>query len=256
MILRFLFPAACFLTALSAFAQSAEKPARHARFLAVGESPPFRQEIRDGIRYELEPPPGSVPPRELVPGFGDEVAEAVTLRLGVISAPVKVPAGEGNLTLRRGGEAPDTTPWLGVKRPESGDFLVYLFRAPGKPAWDDAVGLVVPDGAGTPAGTVRITNLFPQAVRVAWGNEGLMLTPGKSILRTLEPGAEHPFQILVPDASGAMKRYFSGTVTQNTGERGFVTIYRADGPSPRRPLKVLMLREPVAPDAPKKEEKP
>ena len=46
-----------FLTLLPAVAEPESKPARHARFFAVGESPPFRQEIRDGVRYELDPPP-------------------------------------------------------------------------------------------------------------------------------------------------------------------------------------------------------
>ena len=35
------------------------RPPRHLRVLAVGESPPYRQEVRDGVRYEMPPPPGS-----------------------------------------------------------------------------------------------------------------------------------------------------------------------------------------------------
>jgi len=164
-----------------------------------------------------------------------------------------VPEGEGNLELRRTGDDLKAAPWLSFKRPETGDFLVYLFRSPSKKTWSDAVGLVIPDGpVGSPAGTVRVVNLYPLAIRVVWAAEGIMLPAGKNILRTIQPGTEVPFQILVPDETGAMKRYYSGAVTQNPNERGLVTIYRADGENPRRPVKVSMLREPVAPPPPPK----
>jgi hypothetical protein len=234
-------------------AEEKPKPARHARVLAIGDLPTFRQEIRDGIAYELDPPPGSVPPNQVIPGFGEETADAVSLRLGFITPSIKVPGGEGPLLLRRKDAAPEATPWLTVQRPAEGDFLIYLFRTAAKNTWDEPAAIVVPDGAATPAGSVRITNLFPQAVRVAIGKEGILLERGKSFVRALKPGVDVPFQILIPDAAGAMKAYYSGSVTQNPGERGLVTIYRADGEKPRRPLKVSMLREPVV--APPKEEK-
>lgn len=254
MTFRFLILLTAFFSRLPAMGEGDSKPARHARFLALGDLPPFRQEIRDGVSYELDPPPGSIPPRQVIPGFGEESAKALPLRIGFITPPVKVPEGEGTLTLRRAEDKPDAAPWLEVKRPEDGDFLVLLFRATGKATWDEASFIVVPDGAASPAGSVRITNLFPQSVRVVWGAEGIMLPAGKSVLRTVASGAELPFQIVIPDASGSMKAYFSGTVTQNQGERGFVTIYRADGEKPRRPLKVSMLREPVV-EPPKEEKK-
>jgi hypothetical protein len=51
--------AVLFLGITIASAEEKPKPAeRHVRFLAVGEIPPFRQEIRDDVRYELEPREG------------------------------------------------------------------------------------------------------------------------------------------------------------------------------------------------------
>lgn len=245
--------AVCCLTIIGLHAQPENQPDRHARFFAVGDSPPFRQEIRDGIRYEIDPPADSVPPREVVPGFGGELADAVPLRLGRITAPVKVPAGEGELNLRKSGEAADAAPWLRIKRPESGDFLVYLFRNSAQKTWKEAASLVIPDGAAAfPAGTVRIVNLLPLAIQIAWGAEKMTLPAGKTVLKSVKPGTEIPFQILVAEQDGTMKRYYSGAVTQNPGERGLVTVYRADGVAPRRPVKVTMLREPVAPPAPPK----
>ena len=58
------------LTALSLYALSCitglgqeKNGPRELRLLPVGDMPPFRQEIRDGVRYELEPDPGSEPPQ-------------------------------------------------------------------------------------------------------------------------------------------------------------------------------------------------
>lgn len=242
---------------ISGFGHAEEKPetVRHARVLPIGDLPTFRQEIRDGIAYELDPLPVSVPPAQVIPGFGEETAAALSLRLGFITPFVKVPGGEGPLQLRRKESAPESAPWLTVQRPKEGDFLIYLFRTPDRNTWEEPAALVVADGAAVPSGSVRVTNLFPQTVRVAMGNEGILLERGKSFLRTLKPGVEVPFQILIPDERGVMKAYYSGSVTQNAGERGLVTIYRADGEKPRRPLKVLMLREPVV-NPPKEEKKP
>jgi hypothetical protein len=220
-----------------------QKPTeRHARFLALGDIPPFRQEIRDGVRYELEPPPGSIPPREVIPGFGEEKSRPIALRLGRISEPVKVPMGEGTLVLQSVGADSEAAPWLRINRPEAGDFIVLLFRAPHKGTWLDAANLVLPEGA---ADTVRIINLFPQAAQIVFAGETQALAPGKALVKTIQPGVDQAFQILVPDANGRPKRYYSGNVTQNAGERGLVLIYKADGEMPRRPVKVIMLREPV-----------
>ena len=245
-----------FLTLVSAFAEPKAKPSRQVRFLAVGDSPPFQQEIRGDVRYEIDPPAESIPPRDVVVGFGKELTDAVPLRLGRISPSVKVPAGEGLLALRRKEDAADTAPWLSFQRPESGDFLVFLFRNPAGKNWNEALSLTVPDGAeGAPSGSLRIVNLCPFGVRILWGSELIQLQGGKTLLKTAQPGAETPFQILIADAGGKPKRYYSGAVTQNSGERGLVTIYPADGESPRRPVKVSMLREPVPVAPPVKEKK-
>lgn len=222
-------------------AETKEKPSRHVRFLAMGEAPPFRQEIRDGVRYELDPLPGSLPPTELILESG----EAVKPRLGMITQRVKTPGGSTPLVARRAGDSGTSDVWARIEMPDAGDYLVYLFRNPAGKTWNDVMSKVVPDGDGTPAGNVRITNLFPQTVTIVWGKEVVSLERGVSILRKAIPNAETPFQILAADSSGKLKSYHSSGVSQNVGERVWITIYRADGITPRRPLKVSILKEPV-----------
>ena len=233
-------------TGLLLAAEKPEAPERYVRFLAVGEMPPFRQEIREGVRYELEPPEGSIPPREVMLGFGEDKAEPTTLRLGQISAPLKVPAGAGPLTLRRPIDQKDSVPWLQLTRPEDDDFLVLLWRASAKGTWNEAKSFILPDGPLTaPAGSVRIVNLAPVEVKIVLGNENLILGAGKSFQRLMHANAELPFQILMTDVSGTLRTLHSGDILQNQGERSLVLIYRADGESPRRPVKVTVLREPI-----------
>jgi len=234
-----------------------EKPAsppRQLRFLPVGDLPPFRQEVRDGVRYELEPPAGSIPPREVVLGFGngEEAAaeRSAPLLLGRITEPLRAPAGAGPLLVRRRNDAEDSEPWLRVERPESGDFLVMLWRDPSKGSWDKARALVLPDGPeAAPADKVRIVNLAPVTVGVVFGGEKIALPSGRSYQRAVVPGKQADFQLGAMDAKGKLARFHAGTLFQNPGERTLVVVYRADGVQPRRPLKALVRREPV-PKAP------
>lgn len=225
-----------------------EAKARYVRFLAVGDSPPFRQVIRDGVRYELEPPPGSIPPREVQPGFGGGPSNPVPLSLGRISPHVTVPAGEGPLQLWRADDVVDGPPWVTMKRPETGDFLVLFWRKPDAGSWNDVASMTI---AESPAENARIVNLFPLAVNIEWGDENLLLPAGRSILRPVPRNEAVALRILARDEEGTMRRYYSGTVSAIAGERSLVTIYRADGEVPRRPLKVSVLRERV--DTPRPE---
>jgi len=229
-------------TWLSAAAK--EDSARQVRFLALGELPPFQQEIRDNVRYELEPPAGSIPPREVMLGFGGDKSEPTPLRLGQITAPLKAPAGAGPLLLAMRGAAKKDEPWLRLTRPESGDFLVLLWRDAKLGSWQKVTSLVVPDDAvSAPAGSVRYVNTSPATVGFRLGGEPLTLKPAEILQRAVPVGVEQPFEIFLPDTTGAMKRLHAGVVLQNPGERSLVLIYLADGVGHRRPLKVTVLRE-------------
>lgn len=219
---------------------------RSVRFLPVGDLPPYRQEIRDGVAYELEPPAGSIPPRAVMVGFGDEKADAVPLLLGRVTQPLAAPGGEGPMMVRRRDDAADTAPWLTVNRPESGDFLVLLWRDAAKGDWSTARTLVLQDSVeAAPAGRVRIVNLSPVTVGVVFGGERIKLEAGKFYQRNVVVGKDTEFHLGAVDREGELREFHAGSIFQNPGERSLVVIYRADGVQPRRPLKAVVHREPV-----------
>ena len=238
-------------TTWSAAAEKPEKPARQLRLIPVGDSPPFMHEVRDGVSRELDPPPGEVPPQALVirsAEAGDARAKEpplpISLHLNRISQTVGIPGDARSLAFERIGGKP--APWLVADLPADGDALILLWRDPKVKNWNKAAHLTVPDGAsGTPAGSVRIINTFPAELFIHWRDEKLRLNPGATFTRTMTPGEDAAFEILSAGPDGGTSRYYSSQITQNPGERGFIIIYRADGESPRRPLKVLVLREPV-----------
>jgi hypothetical protein len=241
-------------TAESPSANQRKPPVRQLRILPIGDSPPFMQEIRDGVSHEVDPPAGELPPRALVARLepkenrNDEPQSPVTvpLHLNRISPAIHTPDGPGLLQFDRVGEKPAPSPWLGITRPESGDFMILLWRDPKEKNWTRVASMIIADGpAVTPAGAVRIVNVFPQSVTILWGGEKLVLNPASSTVRPIAPGMDVAFEILSAAPGGTPKSYYSNRITQNPGERGFIMIYRADGESPRRPLKVLVFREPV-----------
>lgn len=230
-------------------------PPRKVRFMAVGELPPFQQEVREGIRYELEPPAGSIPPREVSTGFEGGEAASTPLTLGRITAGIKAPAGVGPLLLRKRESGPDTEPWLRVPCPEKGDFLVLLWRDPQRKTWDAARSIIFSDDpVAYPAGSMRIVNVSQVSANIVVGEEKLILLAGKSILRSIPAGAEIPFQVVITDTTGNLRPLYSTTLRRDNGERGLAVIYQADGANPRRPLKVTIQREPtpLPPPAPAK----
>ncbi len=232
------------LTCALAFATclvAASAQPRHVRFLAVGDPPPFLQEIRDNVRREVEPEAGSIPPREIIVN-----KTTVPLALDRISIAVEIPVGEGLLALTEKTADEKAEPWVSVPRPEAGDFLVLLWRGAKAVSWEKPRAFAIADDAtAAPAGSARIINLAPGIVSTVLGNEKLNLEPGRLLTRLIPANAQLPFKVYFPDKAGKLKRINSTELNCEPGQRVLVVIYRADGDAPRSPIKVVVRREPV-----------
>jgi hypothetical protein len=217
---------------------------RTLRVLPLGEPPPFRQDVRDGVRYELEPEPGSIPPREVKLGEG-ATATTVRLNLGRATTTIPLPEGTAPAVLRIAGESgePSAKPWLTLRPPETGDLLALTWREPGKP-WTEARALILPDSAAAfPAGHVRIVNLLPVEAAVIFGTERVLIPSGKTLLRAIPLNNDLAIQIAYREPAGQYKRFHSGSVMLNPNERAQVFLHRADGENPRQPARVVTFNE-------------
>ena len=234
-------------------AQDPDKPEptqRTLRVLALGDPPPFRQEVRDGVRHELEAEPGTIPPRQVAFGAG-EAATSVTLRLGRVSEPLRLAAGAETAVFKLPATAADGTArdWLTLRPPPGGDLLALVWRDPGK-NWFAPRGMLLPDSAvAFPAGHLRGVKLLPVQAALQLDAEQLLLDPGKTVVRPLPAGKDTPVQVayLAPE-DGAFRPFYHGTALIHAGERAQVIIYRADSETPRRPAKVMTYNE-LAPGA-------
>jgi len=227
------------------------RPPRHVRVLPVGESPPYRQEVRDGVRYELPPPSGSVPPREVSYLGADGQAAGSVLRLGMVGEPIPVPEGPSPVVLRDGpASALDAPPWIVANLPETGDALLGVWRAGegwAKPRW-----LVLGDGPeACPAGTVRLVNVSPAEIALEAGPiPRTEVGPGQVARLPVGVAAEVPFRLSYHDPrDGTWRQFRSSALAQGGGERTTFVVFRADGAQPAEPLKTVILREraPVVP---------
>lgn len=223
---------------------------RRLRVLAVGDVPPFRQEIRNGVRYELEAPAGSVPPRE-VEVFAEGAGKGILdLKLKQVSGEVVIPGSGLEVSLRDGDK-----PWHSVKVPEGGDALAVMWRDFKGGTWDRARSVALRDGPGFAGGEVRFVNICPVAVGVILGKERFVVEKGAVVKRKVGVVDGIPIYISYSKPRGGSERVYSSAFVQNRGERTTVVIYRADGKEPRKPVKSIILRETIPPPLKPKQER-
>ncbi|MCU0795523.1 MAG: hypothetical protein MUF31_06255 [Akkermansiaceae bacterium] len=216
--------------------------------LPVGEAPPFRQVVEDGIRRELPPPPGSLPPRaveiraaeqEADEESDDREGKSIVLALGRLSGPVMVAGGAKKLRVvdagKEGGEA---KPWLEFTTPESGDLVVVLWR--GGESWDEANSRVLP--ATWSVGSVVFANVSPAAVGLEWRGERPGLKPGQVLRSEIGKTVPAPLVASVVGEKGRSLRLARRSIEQSPEEASLVVFFRADGWRPRAPVKMVVIR--------------
>lgn len=230
----------------SGAAAADDKPPGHAmRILAVGNRAPFRQEVRGGIRHEVDPPEGSLPPAAVhvfAPSGGKESPNSeVRLRLGEVSSPLRFPVPEsGRVRLRDSGNQT----WLEPAVLPGGATLVIAWKT--GPTWNQVVSLSLDDSAAAfPEGACRVINASHVEIGVVFGSSRYRLPPGKSCVLALEPEASAAMmEILHADPRGALKAAFSTTVSRDPAIRRQWIVHRSDQQGARRPIGIIPVFEP------------
>lgn len=236
------FSAVFLLLAGAAFSQ--EEASKHTlRILPLGDPPPFRQEVRGGVRYEIPAPEGTVPPREIVLSMkqpeGEEKKEwPLRLRLGTITPELAVPMPQdGTITVKTAAGAP----WLNIPLSKSTATLALVWR--GGKSWNEAARVIaIPDDAKE--GDFRFVNVTAKPMAVTWGELKLKLNPATTMVQRMPEGAKAlPLTIQYPAPEGGLKPCFSTQIERMPGTRQQFVIYAADGEKPKLPVKVLPLSE-------------
>ncbi|MCW1887568.1 hypothetical protein OKA04_22720 [Luteolibacter flavescens] len=225
-------------------ASAQDKPTPHSlRILTLGDPPPYRQEVRNGVRYEIPAADGTIPPRNLeVPALsesGEPENLKLRLRLGIASDPLQFPLPENRSVETR----QPSGPWAKIPLSTSEATLALIWRT--GPDWNKVGVIHVPDGkADRSKGDCRFINVTAKPMGIVIGTEKLKLEPRTSIMRSLPAGTqETTVSILYPGADGTLQSCLSTTVTRSADKLQQYVIYAADGNKPRVPVKVLPLTE-------------
>ncbi|MDP0491863.1 MAG: hypothetical protein Q7Q71_12515 [Verrucomicrobiota bacterium JB023] len=229
-----------FATSLIFNLQAQEEKPREMRILPLGDNPPFRQEVRDGARYELAPEPGTVPPPTLlVPAVGEGATGKIRLRLNTPSQTIKLPSGDepGKLPLKH----EDGKPWVEVPFTGQSKTLTLIWR--GGRLWNEVRSLTLPDGdQAVPANACRFVNTTSAPIGLVWGSDKKRLKPGEVVVLEF-PSKETPLEVLYPTRGGDLRPCLKTIVEQNDLIMQQFLIYRADGEDVRMPVKVYPFRE-------------
>ena len=230
---------------------SAQQPAEQVtvRVLALGNRAPFIQEVRGNLRQEVDPPEGSLPPREVVVGIpAPEGAEKkpeekrMHLRLGEVSEAVAMPKIDPpSVTLR---DAEANKVWLKQGLATTKATLLVVWRAGN--TWADNRSLALDDSSeAIPRGAARVVNVAPVEVKMIWGEQRYRLPAGKTVVLRFPDGAKSvPLQILYTDTDNKLKACLSTTAEADTSSRRQWFVYKADRTDARTPVQVLPLSEP------------
>lgn len=235
----FTFLTACF----SASAQ--DSPAHSFRILPVGDPPPFVQEVRDGVRYEVAAKKGSLPPRELkapcIDPKSSEDIQVIQPRLGRISSPFLLPIVEEKKRLSLISD--EGHRWLNLGTKPGGESLVLAWRA-GK-YWDQVSYLEIPqERLNKQAASVHFANLTSLPVGIIFGQERIRLESGKTFTRSLAINSPPVnLEVLAPRGDGELTSIFSNQIEPIAPSFRVVAVYVADGVKPRIPIKVLHVEE-------------
>ncbi|MFC7337820.1 hypothetical protein ACFQY0_11575 [Haloferula chungangensis] len=240
---------AAMIISVSAMAAEKTSTPHQLRILAVGSRAPFKQELRDGVRYEIDPPAGSLPPREIQVGVvdsegepGDVGDQALRLRLGEPSSPVAVPAPndpDRKLILR---DDESGLVWLKPALSPGSSTMLLVWRA-GK-TWSEAKSRAFDDSStAVPPGNCRVINVSPANIGVTWGDKRIVVRPGKQHLFSFPSGASAG-RIRLQYAHGEEFVTLMDTeVGNDSGMKRQFVVFRSDQADARQPIQVIPLVE-------------
>jgi hypothetical protein len=130
-------------------------------------------------------------------------------------------------------------PWYRFQCPESGDFVVVMWRDRQINSWDKPSAYVMP--ANLAAGQVSMINVAPGPIAVVYNSERIAMPPKRPVMRSLPPAKPVSFQVGLPKGN-SLQRLITRSLEQGPGQHSIVVFFRNDGERPRTPLGIEVIR--------------
>lgn len=222
------------LTSLVASAQE-ELPPKFLRYVALGQLPPWKEEILSDRRIQLPPEPGQMPPNEIWVNGGDYSGISRKLYLKRLTNYFSFDGEQTKLEIldKEGGAV-----WFGHPMPNASHTLAILFRDLNEMTWFKPVAKVVRDDLQAfPLGTMRLVNVSHMEVVVKVGEEApVFIKPGESSHQTLQEG-NNLVIVDVVGPGGETRTIYQNDIPMKKGRRVQSFVYKSQGASPSIPVR-------------------
>ena len=230
------------LCALASAASGQDNPPKHIRLLPLGELPAWKEELKDGVRVGIKPPPGTVPPEDTGLLSGDQaVPFKMTLRAftDVLTLAPTTP----RLEIRKGKDAGAAT-WLAKPMPAAPLSLGVLFRDPATMNWNNPKMLLLPDDPSSfKSGEIRFVNVSDKTVLVKLGKKAFGIAAGKTAKMPISEGKT---PILVGYLEGQVqKEIWQNEIKVLSNQRVQCFFYKAQNPRSTGAVRFHFAPEPM-----------
>ena len=225
---------------LSITASAQEIPLQKLRLLPLGDPPPFRQAVRDGVRYELDAPAGALPPAKVVLEGMVTAANVPTLplrmTLGRATTDLSAPQSKVSLSLQK----EDGGIWAKVSPHTSGSSLILLWKSGG--SWSDVGHLALDDSQAAHVDyAFHFTNVTAVKMGVILGQEKLLLEPKTTFTRIINKNTDCRIVYVLP--GNKVKTCFQSELIGSVGSHQRLIVYPTNSTTSRNPSKVLVMAE-------------
>jgi hypothetical protein len=237
-----------YLSAISAtapfpFAPDREKEVpRHLRFIALGELPPWKEKLVNGIRIGVPPPRWSVPPNSNLLVAEDQ-SVSFELNLRSFTEILTVPdAGPQWVVKPVQGEA--SADWFRCPGPTASLTLGVLSPDPVTKKWDNPKILLLDDDARSfEAGEIRFVNVSDKIVLVKLGAKHFGIGPERILVKPIGVGS-HPVLLGYLDGQ-EQKLIWENQISVPEGQRVQCFFYNSGRPGVSRSVRSHIVTEPI-----------
>ncbi len=222
------------------------------RVLPVGDMPPWKEQIKNGVRVQIPPPPGAVPIEKATIPVNGGKGETLSLVLGKMTKYFELDGELPKVQLFEN-ELMQDNPWVDATNSPGSTALMLLMQDPrqSKPSWNHPISKMIADDlASFPLESLRFVNVSGATIIVRIEKEpAFSLAPGAVVVKGSKPG-KHTLLIGTAGAGEKPKRIYKNRITMKPGERTGIFMYRTSSTAADSAPKVRFF--PEKPSIPKR----